>query len=101
MLNNFRTYTLSLKFYKQIECLKLPQHLKLQILRSSSSIALNLAEGSGRSTAKDKKKFYQTSFASALETQAILELGKIKDFEICDRINHIQRSIYNLIKNTK
>lgn len=42
--------------------------LTSQIRRSSSSIATNLAEGSGRASGKDQAHFTNISFASALET---------------------------------
>ena len=44
MLKNFRTLDLAVAFYRQVTGLKLPHHLKDQLLRASSSIALNLAE---------------------------------------------------------
>jgi len=50
MLNNFRTFQISVKFYKEAIKIKLPRHLKDQLNRSSSSISLNLAEGHGKST---------------------------------------------------
>jgi four helix bundle protein len=42
--------------------------LTSQIRRSSSSIATNLAEGSGRASGKDQAHFTNISFSSALET---------------------------------
>lgn len=42
--------------------------LTSQIRRSSSSIATNLAEGSGRASLKDQAYFTNISFSSALET---------------------------------
>ena len=43
-----------------------------QIIRSSDSIAANLAEGYGRFTAPDRKKFYLYSRGSFEETKAWL-----------------------------
>jgi hypothetical protein len=41
MLKNFKTYQLSIQFYQACEKLKLPRHLKDQLVRASSSVALN------------------------------------------------------------
>jgi four helix bundle protein len=48
-------------------------------LRASSSIALNLAEGSGKRTIEDQKRFYSISLGSLRECDAILQLEKIED----------------------
>ncbi len=48
MLKSFRTYQLSIQFYQACLVLKLPRHIRDHLLRASSSITLNLAEGSAR-----------------------------------------------------
>ena len=53
----------------------MPDYLKDQILRASSSIALNLAEGSGRSSAKDQLRFFSIAMGSLRECQAALDLS--------------------------
>ena len=78
MLKNFRTYQLSVIFYKECKNVKLPCYLRDQILRASSSISLNLSEGSVKPTKKDKLKFYNIAFASLREVQAVIELEDIK-----------------------
>jgi len=45
MLKNFRTYQLAVQLYRQSAVLKLPAHLRDQLLRAASSAALNTAEG--------------------------------------------------------
>ena len=75
MLKNFRTYNLAVNFYKQIRCQKLPVHLKNQLDRAASSIALNLAEGYGRDSRAEQKRFYTYAMGSLRESQAIIELG--------------------------
>ncbi|MCB0317906.1 MAG: four helix bundle protein, partial [Bdellovibrionales bacterium] len=42
-----------------------------QLSRASSSIPLNIAEGSGKLTEKDKKRFYSIARGSAMECSAI------------------------------
>ena len=67
-------YKLARKFRIEIKKLTLnfPKNERFelisQIRRSSSSIATNLAEGSGRASLKDQAHFTNISFASALET---------------------------------
>lgn len=54
---------------------KLPKgycHLGDQLRRSSLSIPLNIAEGSGKSTPAERMRFYEIARASALESSAIV-----------------------------
>lgn len=67
MLKHFRTYQLSLQFYQACAQLRIPRHLKDQLLRAASSISLNLAEGSAKPTKKDQMKFFFISFGSLRE----------------------------------
>lgn len=39
-----------------------------QLRRASNSISANIAEGSSRTTSKDKSRFIQVSYGSAIET---------------------------------
>lgn len=57
-----------------------------QIRRSSSSIATNLAEGSGRASLKDQAYFTNISFASALET--IDHLSYSLDIKYVDEVQY-------------
>lgn len=45
-----------------------------QFKRASISIALNIAEGSGKPTDKDKKRFYGIARGSAMECAAIMDV---------------------------
>jgi four helix bundle protein len=65
-------------------CLKLPktgtQSLGDQFRRASQSIVLNIAEGSTRTTAKDKINFLRIAKGSTFECVAISDLAM--DFEL-------------------
>jgi four helix bundle protein len=74
MLQNFRSYQLAIQFHKDCKTQSLPYYLKDQLVRASSSVALNLAEGSARSTVKDRKRFYVIAFASLREVQALIDI---------------------------
>lgn len=98
MLQNFKTFQISVQFYQEVQTIKLPRHLKDQMDRSSSSVSLNLAEGYGKSTYKDQRKFFHIAMGSLRESQSILilsNLTKSKSYEISD---HLGASLYKLIK---
>ena len=74
-LKSFRTYQLSVEFYRRCEGARLPYFLRNQLLRAASSIALNLAEGSTRPMGRDRTRFYRISLGSLRECQAVLDLN--------------------------
>ncbi|KAA3610430.1 MAG: four helix bundle protein [Calditrichaeota bacterium] len=71
-------YQEALKFISWWSNLKKEKELKNPVNgqpdRSSESIVLNIAEGNGRYTAKDKCRFFDISRASALETSSALDI---------------------------
>ena len=81
-------YQLARKFRIEIKllCKSFPSDEKFeltsQIRRSSSSIATNLAEGSGRASSMDQAHFTNISYSSALET--IDHLNYAFDMEYID-----------------
>ncbi len=75
MRNHFRTYNIAVEFHHSCRQVKLPEYLQDQLLRASSSIALCLAEGSGRSTKKDQTRFFFQALGSLRECQAALDLA--------------------------
>ena len=78
MLSQFKTYRLAVEFHHHCRCLKLPGYLKDQLLRASSSVALNLAEGHSK-FANDQMRYFRIAFASLRESQAALDLAPIRD----------------------
>lgn len=69
---------LSLELYREAKTVKLPHHLKDQLLRAASSICLNLAEGSAKPTAKDRARFYAIAFGSCREVQSVIQMENEK-----------------------
>ena len=95
---NFRTYQLAIEFYQQAEHLKLKSPLKDQFARSLLSIPLNLAEGSAKPTAKDRRKFYRISLGSLREVQTILHLTNHQDLQ--RKADLLAAHLYNLCLKT-
>lgn len=96
MLSDFRTYQLSLQFYRSCEKLRLPRHLKDQLLRASSSITLNLAEGHAKPSRRDQHRFYFIAFGSLRESQAILTLAGSAPAEVVGLADHLGACLYRL-----
>lgn len=76
--------------------------LRIQMAKSSTSIPSNIAEGCGKSSDKDFKRYLEISLGSAyeLETQLIIA-NKVHDINIELIINNVQeeqRMISSLIK---
>ena len=89
MLDRFDAYVASRNFYWLCKELKIERFLRDQLLRASSSVALNIAEGSGKRTAEDQARFYSIAHGSLRECQAILDLERINrpDIKSCaDRL---------------
>ena len=74
MLKDFRTYQLALQFHQVCQTIKGPYYLIDQLRRASSSIALNLSEGSERVSNRDRRNFYQRAMGSARECETLVNL---------------------------
>jgi four helix bundle protein len=98
-MKNFRTYQLAVEFYRQIAKLRIRGPLRDQLRRASSSIVLNLAEGSGRSGKRDQRRFYSIAFGSLRECQAIMDLELSGNSEVADLADVLAAHLYCLIKN--
>ena len=97
-MKNFRTYQYAVSFYQATERLAVPGHLRNQLLRASSSVVLNLAEGAGRFGKRDQKRFYQIALGSFRECQAILELSAISTDELLELADRLGASLFTLIQ---
>jgi four helix bundle protein len=95
VLKNFRTYQLAKEFYQECQKLKFKEPLGDQFERATLSIVLNLAEGSGKPSKRDRKKFYAISLGSLREVQAILDLTN--QSELLIKADRLGANIYKLI----
>ena len=89
-----------MEFYHKCAALKLPTHLRNQLDRCASSVTLNLAEGSGRSSKKEQKRFYDIAFGSLRESQAVLDLVREPIEELKLLGDKLAAHLYCLIKVT-
>jgi four helix bundle protein len=99
MLNDFQAFQISKQLYIACKGLKLPSFLKEQLLRASSSVALNVAEGSGKWTGKDQKRFYSIAYGSLRECEAILELEQINGGETKPLIERLGKILFALCRS--
>ncbi len=98
MRKNFRAYNLAVEFYRAAKALSLPTHLKEQLNRASSSIALNLAEGNARATKADQRRFFNIAFSSLRECQAIIDLSDNESSALIAKADYLAANIYKLIQ---
>lgn len=61
-------------------------HLADQFTRASTSIVLNLAEGAGKHSKPDKRRYYLTARGSATESAALLDV--CSRLELLDEAGH-------------
>ena len=75
-LDSLDVYRVSLEFQGLIATLLSSTHgeLRSQLDRAALSISLNVAEGAGRRSAPDRRRFYSIARGSALECTAILDV---------------------------
>jgi four helix bundle protein len=76
-----------------------------QLQRAALSIVLNIAEGAGRFSGKDKAAFYQRARGSATECAAVLDVGcrlELLEDRICaEHKNNLERIVQMLTKLIK
>lgn len=99
-MSSFRTLELAIQFYDTSENLSIKGNLRDQLLRAAASIALNLSEGNAKPSIKEKKRYYQTAYASCQECKTILKLAKIDDENAVDLADKLGAWLHNLTKAT-
>src|SRR3989338_9191400 len=97
-MKNFRTCNMARALYLKCKELKLKGEARNQLERASLSIVLNLAEGSGKLSAGEKKRFYGIALGSMREVQALVSLFGTP--EMADQADHLAACLWNLIRAT-
>ncbi len=98
-MKTFRTLDLAIEFHQAIEKMEVAGHLRDQLFRAVTSIPLNLSEGNAKRSIKEKKRFYETAYASLQECKTILKLAKCDDGRIVDTADKLGAWIYKLLNS--
>ena len=80
--------------------------VKDQLFRASFSIALNIAEGSGRFSKPDRKNFFTIARSSIFECVAIFDIlndnGNIPVSQfnmLLEKADHLSRMLFTMVRN--
>ena len=95
---NFKTFHIAVEFNRLCKPLCLPRHLKDQLNRAAASIALNLAEGYGKASQADKKRFYYIAMGSVRECQAALILAELTQSNAWCCLDKLAAHLFKLIR---
>ncbi|MDR1696333.1 MAG: four helix bundle protein [Endomicrobium sp.] len=104
MYKNLEIWKESIALIKTVysECELLPKseeyNLKSQLKRAVVSVALNIAEGKNRNSAKDFAHFLNIAVASLCEVEAIISI--CEELEFLKHNTKLRNSITVLIKRT-
>ena len=71
--------------------------IRNQFERASLSVVLNIAEGSGKRTPKDRRNFYSIAMGSFRETQCLLKI--LKQEQLLKKYDKLGAFLYKLIQN--
>jgi four helix bundle protein len=101
MIRNFQAYDLAVALHRKVLTIEVRHSLKDQLIRASESVVLNLAEGSGKPTTRDKARFYAIAFGSIREIQAVFDLMSIQEAQTIDLVDHLAACVYKLAYNRR
>ncbi len=96
-MHKFRCLEEATQLYHLAKKQKLKAFMRDQLLRASSSVALNLAEGNARRTPKDRLRMFNIALSSLREVQMICKLEDLKVLE--KQADRVGAMIYVLNRN--
>ena len=77
---------------------KWPCYLSDQFKRSMTSVVLNISEGNGRQSPKDRKRFFNIATASAKESASILDIAYSFNLISSQSNNEFQSKLLQVVK---
>ena len=101
-MRHLKSFQLAVQFYREAKAVSLPYYLKDQLRRAALSIALNLSEGTGKSSRADRLRFWEIAMGSIRESQALLEVESECFTESQkDLLDHLAASTFKLIRQAR
>jgi four helix bundle protein len=97
----FRTLEIAIEFARVCNVIKVPRHLRDQLDRSSSSVALNLAEGSAKNSRADRNRSYRIALGSFRESETILRISDAAKGDLELLTKKLAGHLTNLCTSTK
>jgi four helix bundle protein len=98
---NLDVYRVTLELVTRIgDILKskdIDRSLRDQIVRSSTSILLNIAEGTGKRSPADRRRYYEIARGSAMETAAALDVLVAWQYVSANRANDCKSLLRRII----
>ena len=78
---------------------KVPRSLPVynQLERASTSIPLNIAEGNGKFTARDRCRFLDIARGSALECSACLDILQVRKILLAEEVESCKHSLLRIV----
>ena len=101
MMINFRTFQIATEFYQACQTAPVTGELRNQLIRASSSVALNLAEGRGKHTRKEQLRYFHIAMGSLRESQAALILERLNSGALWTLSDKLGASLYLLIRQAR
>jgi len=88
---NLDVYRIAIEYvgwaYRLCEQLKGHRNAKDQLLRASQAIPLNIAEGNGKATEGDRRRYFEIARGSALECGAVQDV-----MEVCGALSKAENA---------
>jgi four helix bundle protein len=72
-------------------------HLKDQLDRAATSVVLNIAEGAGEFSPRDKRRFYRMARRSATECAAVLDIFTRRNHPAAERIQEARALLVRVV----